>query len=334
LEELGLVRADYVALDELAADDSAFANAPPELRTATAETRSQALKILLDHLRHGLAITADALEPTNVEAIASAARQSLREPWSISQQEDPRVAAALIIDAPKRAEAGLRGEVLIVRGGSRSGLARQLGRGSIWGKRLNAKTYLEVVAALLAAAVQYQLVRPVATSFDVEGWRLAANAVRLVVADGRADGRSANPYFVELYRTLADTLAGGGEALFGLDGREHTAQVDQQRREWREWRFRWGADDRAKLIEAKEQLRQVGEPNVFLPVLFCSPTMELGVDISALNAVYMRNMPPTPANYAQRSGRAGRSGQAALVVTYAPRKALTTNITSMILGRW
>jgi len=53
-----------------------------------------------------------------------------------------------------------------------------------------------------------------------------------------------------------------------------------------------------------------------LPVLFCSPTMELGVDISSLNTVYMRNVPPTPANYAQRSGRAGRSGQAALVITY------------------
>jgi hypothetical protein len=33
--------------------------------------------------------------------------------------------------------------------------------------------------------------------------------------------------------------------------------------------------------------------------------MELGVDISALNVVHMRNVPPTPANYAQRSGRAG-----------------------------
>lgn len=53
-----------------------------------------------------------------------------------------------------------------------------------------------------------------------------------------------------------------------------------------------------------------------LSALFCSPTMELGVDISELSIVHMRNAPPNAANYAQRSGRAGRSGQAALVFTY------------------
>ncbi len=44
--------------------------------------------------------------------------------------------------------------------------------------------------------------------------------------------------------------------------------------------------------------------------------MELGIDISDLAIVHLRNVPPSPANYAQRSGRAGRSGQAALVLVY------------------
>jgi hypothetical protein len=167
-----------------------------------------------------------------------------------------------------------------------------------------------------AAAANYQLVRQVSTSFDVDGWRLAANALRLVAVEGRTDGRLANPYFVELYRTLAKALAEGGAGLFGMESRAHTAQVEQTQREWREWRFRWGGEDQRKIRETKDAMRRAGEPDVFLPALFCSPTMELGVDISALNAVYLRNMPPTPANYAQRSGRAGRSGQAALVVSY------------------
>jgi hypothetical protein len=80
-----------------------------------------------------------------------------------------------------------------------------------------------------------------------------------VSAGGRADGKGANSYFVALYQTLADALESGGAALFGIEGREHTAQVEQDRREWREWRFRWGEEDRTKLKEEKEELRKAGE---------------------------------------------------------------------------
>lgn len=59
-----------------------------------------------------------------------------------------------------------------------------------------------------------------------------------------------------------------------------------------------------------------------LNALSCSTTFELGVDVGEVQAVLMRNVPPSPANYVQRAGRAGRrSGSAALVVAFAQRRS-------------
>jgi hypothetical protein len=178
------------------------------------------------------------------------------------------------------------------------------------------------VEAMLLAAKDYGLVGQSATSFgrDAEGWQLKGNVVRFhrtSPADMDLGRRAApNRYFVAPYENLSRLLAEDAGASLRLEGREHTAQVEPALREIHEERFRFETEDVKKLGERSAILREYGEDDRFLPVLFCSPTMELGVDISALNAVYLRNVPPTPANYAQRSGRAGRSGQAALVLTY------------------
>ena len=49
--------------------------------------------------------------------------------------------------------------------------------------------------------------------------------------------------------------------------------------------------------------------NGAINLMSCSTTMEMGVDIGGINTVAMNNVPPHPANYLQRAGRAGRRAE-------------------------
>lgn len=66
----------------------------------------------------------------------------------------------------------------------------------------------------------------------------------------------------------------------------------------------------------REQAFTSDEHTDRLNVLVCTPTLELGVDIGALGTALLRGVPPTPSNYVQRAGRAGRRGQGAVIVTF------------------
>jgi hypothetical protein len=72
--------------------------------------------------------------------------------------------------------------------------------------------------------------------------------------------------------------------IFPMKVKEHTAQL---------------SPDTAKKYQEMFVKKDIN-------VLSCSTTFEMGVDVGELETVFMKNMPPTPANYAQRAGRAGR----------------------------
>jgi superfamily II DNA/RNA helicase len=296
LEQSGLLKIDYVDLMEMCGHEPIFAkHHHPILSQATPEQRYGAILPLLEMLRKELAIDAKLLQPSGTEELKRKVNQALKEPWSIGDNEELHEAARATFKSGDSRTAS-------VKLTATSKIGKFLRSPAAWPwltENLKVDSYDSLIQTLVAAlrdsGYLSQQGDDIQLRADVLIWQ--AQKVQELPHDplgtkslkeSKVRSKLVNKFFQDFYVETAAKIQ-------KLQGREHTGQVPSYLRQEREDSFRAGK----------------------LAALFCSPTMELGIDISDLSVVHMRNVPPSPANYAQRSGRAGRSGQAAMVITYA-----------------
>jgi Lhr-like helicase len=304
LEDVGLLRIEYEGLEECCRNDAIWESVP-ELADLRPEGRCRIVHAVLDHFRKRLAICVQVLDPEYQRSLRKRAEQHLNEFWGFDPTVDHLYPAACFVRLGRS-----RRKVKGYRLSSRTALGRFLRREL----RVDTTSFDQFMDSLLQVLVQQGFLRELEPVDDHRRFQLDAACLVWRLGDGtppppdpiytrrdrpEAHQATVNRFFQRFYREAA-------RELVALEAREHTAQVVKPgERETRERRFRWGPGD-------------VSDPTLGrrLPYLVCSPTMELGIDIADLDMVHLRNVPPTPANYAQRSGRAGRQGQPGLIVAY------------------
>jgi len=300
LEQCGLLRIEYRGLSDLCLRQDLWQNVP-FLGAETPDRREVILRTVLDEMRRRLAIDVPCLDSGEQEALVRRVNGLIDEQWAFGD-DHLRSSRRYVLPGAEK----LPDDMAL---STRSAVGRWVL--SEWRRtsKQNPSTeeYDSFVQQVVHAMQTYGLLREVTLlrgRVQSVGFRIPASALVWRLGEGlpapnplrrrRASGDVYTPVEEQPNAFFRALYSGAAGDLRGMRGAAHTAQVGYEDRVRREEDFRDGN----------------------LSCLFCSPTMELGVDIADLNAVHLRNIPPTPANYAQRTGRAGRAGQPALVVAY------------------
>ena len=321
LEQCALLEVDYIDLDEIVAADGFWEDLEIVNRLTHPERRSFLVSIL-DYFRREYAIYSENfLTPNRLKEFEKRFREQLKPPWTLDAGEDLMAPSVIRLD-PLHRRVRLANKSM----GPNSSLGKYIKQVAadvevdpflLQGSRYRV-FILRLMRRLKAADYLFEETARNEKNEEVPVFRLRIDKILWKRGDGetvkpdlvrqrsyRSRTVEPNRFFIEIYRRdFSESKR--------LAAADHTGQLGVDARRDREERFRadWYIDE-SPTIPDESRIRRES-----ISALFCSPTMELGVDIGGLSVVHMRNAPPNPANYLQRSGRAGRSGQGALVFTY------------------
>lgn len=321
LEQVNLLRLKYENMEALVQEHRL--ESTPAYKELSPAGKRAIIRLILDELRTKLFISSLYLTPEEQGRFRSDSVNMLQPTWRDISEKGAYTTCCYFFEGGPKPRSGSSDKVLHARSAlcvamKAKALRRLQGNDKeIWEAMVRQPRASEPIISFLETVLRSGISHGLITRTNKGGYALNSSRILWCLPpekEQQQDTRG-NTYFAKLYPRLADLLDEDPHYLFKLEASEHTAQVDSTERKLLELRFRNDTDD-----DSKKEWRAANDgeekPLPPLPVLYCSPTMELGVDISSLNVVYMRNVPPSPANYAQRAGRAGRSGKTAIAVTY------------------
>ena len=321
LEQCALLAIDYLDLDDIVAADGFWMEVEIANRLAHPARRAFVAAIL-DYFRLEYAIHSENyLVPPRLKAFEKRFREQLKAPWTLDADEELAAPSVMRLD-PLHRSARLSNKSM----GPASSLGKYIKhvarQADVDPHVLRGDHYRALILRLMRklkdADYLFEDTARNAHNDEVPVFRLRIEKILWTLGDGatvrpdpikrrfyKHQAPTPNVFFREIYQrdfTKSKRLAAA----------DHTGQLGVDARQDREERFRadWYLDESKKTLD-ESKIRSDS-----ISALFCSPTMELGVDIGGLSVVHMRNAPPNASNYVQRSGRAGRSGQGALVFTY------------------